>query len=286
MPLRPEIDAGSQKVQDAPSTVLATSITNGDTTHAPDGNAVFDALYANFRTQATAAGTTTLVVGDAVIQAFTGTTTQTVVLPVTSTLTLGRQFLIINNSTGVVTVNSSGGNLVQSLGPGTAVLVTCVLITGTTAASWDSNAHPSVNAAGALLIRNAFSATVPGLAFDNDASLGLTSSPNTMFMVQNGTTMRFGFFGSLQLSIPGTYQYTWAAADPQAGLGDTGLARVSAGKVRITNGGAGLGQLVIGGSTPASATATGTAGTITWDADFIYICTATDTWKRVAIATW
>lgn len=38
--------------------------------------------------------------------------------------------------------------------------------------------------------------------------------------------------------------------------------------------------------TPASASATGTAGDVAWDADFIYICTATDTWKRVAIATW
>ena len=37
---------------------------------------------------------------------------------------------------------------------------------------------------------------------------------------------------------------------------------------------------------PSSASDTGTAGTIAWDADFIYICTATDTWRRVAIATW
>ena len=37
---------------------------------------------------------------------------------------------------------------------------------------------------------------------------------------------------------------------------------------------------------PASASATGTAGTVSWDADYVYICTATDTWKRVAISTW
>lgn len=39
-------------------------------------------------------------------------------------------------------------------------------------------------------------------------------------------------------------------------------------------------------STPASASATGTTGQITWDANYIYVCTATNTWKRVAIATW
>ena len=39
-------------------------------------------------------------------------------------------------------------------------------------------------------------------------------------------------------------------------------------------------------ATPASASATGTVGTMSWDASYIYICTAANTWKRVAIATW
>jgi hypothetical protein len=39
-------------------------------------------------------------------------------------------------------------------------------------------------------------------------------------------------------------------------------------------------------SAPASAAASGRAGTITWDSSFIYICTAANTWKRVAISTW
>ena len=46
------------------------------------------------------------------------------------------------------------------------------------------------------------------------------------------------------------------------------------------------GDTVIATETPASASATGTAGQIAWDASYIYICTATNTWKRVAIATW
>ncbi len=37
---------------------------------------------------------------------------------------------------------------------------------------------------------------------------------------------------------------------------------------------------------PASASATGVAGTITWEAGFLYVCVATDTWQRVVIATW
>lgn len=38
--------------------------------------------------------------------------------------------------------------------------------------------------------------------------------------------------------------------------------------------------------TPASASAAGVAGTIVRDANYIYICTATNTWKRVAVSTW
>lgn len=38
--------------------------------------------------------------------------------------------------------------------------------------------------------------------------------------------------------------------------------------------------------TPSSASDTGTTGTITWDSNYIYVCTATNTWKRVAISTW
>jgi hypothetical protein len=38
--------------------------------------------------------------------------------------------------------------------------------------------------------------------------------------------------------------------------------------------------------TPLSAAAAGAAGQICWDSSYIYICVATNTWKRVAISTW
>ena len=38
--------------------------------------------------------------------------------------------------------------------------------------------------------------------------------------------------------------------------------------------------------TPASATALGIKDTILFDNSYIYICIATNTWKRVEIATW
>jgi hypothetical protein len=46
-------------------------------------------------------------------------------------------------------------------------------------------------------------------------------------------------------------------------------------------------SIVISASkTPSSASDTGIAGQIAWDADYIYVCVATDTWKRVGISTW
>lgn len=39
-------------------------------------------------------------------------------------------------------------------------------------------------------------------------------------------------------------------------------------------------------SVPASATAAGTAGQIAYDADYLYLATATNTWKRAALSTW
>jgi len=38
--------------------------------------------------------------------------------------------------------------------------------------------------------------------------------------------------------------------------------------------------------TPASASATGNAGDICWDSSYLYVCTATNTWRRIAHSTW
>jgi hypothetical protein len=90
-----------------------------------------------YSTTATAAGTTTLDVNSNYNQFFTGSTTQTVVLPVVSTLILGRQFKIRNLSTGIVTINSSGSNLIVALNQFETIILTCIAITGTDASSWD-----------------------------------------------------------------------------------------------------------------------------------------------------
>lgn len=37
---------------------------------------------------------------------------------------------------------------------------------------------------------------------------------------------------------------------------------------------------------PATTSSAGTPGQLAYDASYIYICTAVDTWKRVAVSTW
>jgi hypothetical protein len=46
------------------------------------------------------------------------------------------------------------------------------------------------------------------------------------------------------------------------------------------------GDLQLTTKTPSSASDTGVTGTIAWDANYIYICTATNTWKRASIGGW
>jgi hypothetical protein len=114
------------------TTLSATGVTTLSNVVLP----VIDNIKLGYTTTATAAGTTTLTSASTNQQYFTGSTTQTVVLPVTSTLALGLSYLIVNNSTGVLTVQSSGGNTITLVPAGSTVTCTCILVTGTTAASW------------------------------------------------------------------------------------------------------------------------------------------------------
>ena len=133
-----------------------------------------------YTTTATAAGTTTLTATSSFQQFFTGTTTQTVVLPVTSTLALGQMFIIHNNSTGNVTVQSSGNNNIYVIPGGVTVKFTCILISGTTAASWDFDIDGagSISGTGSIAFTNSptFTGTVSGIS---KTMVGLGNVDNT-----------------------------------------------------------------------------------------------------------
>ncbi len=75
--------------------------------------------------------------------------------------------------------------------------------------------------------------------------------------------------GTLALALKNSGRVGVGTASP------TGVFDVADNKIRVRT-----------AKTPSSASATGNQGEVCWDSSYIYICTATNTWKRVAIATW
>ncbi len=121
------------------ATTVGSTTPTANTVAEWDGNKNLSAsaFFDGYTTTATAAGTTTLTVASTQIQVFTGTNTQTVKLPTTS-VPAGAQWRIVNNSTGAVTVQSSGANTIVILAGNTSGLFTALVATPTTAANWDS----------------------------------------------------------------------------------------------------------------------------------------------------
>jgi hypothetical protein len=155
-------------------------VANGGT-NATTANAALTNLT-TFTTTATAAGTTTLTVSSTYFQVFTGTTTQTITLPVTSTLSTGFSFYIVNNSTGNLTVNSSGANLVITVLPGTSVMCTCILTSGTTAASWEAGYtnFSTATGSGNVVLSTSAQLTSPTITSAGVALSGSTSGAITL----------------------------------------------------------------------------------------------------------
>tara|TARA_R110000868_G_scaffold41509_4_gene141815 strand:- start:4237 stop:6690 length:2454 start_codon:yes stop_codon:yes gene_type:complete len=129
---------------------------------------------------------------------------------------------------------------------------------------------------------------------------GVATVGNTVIGNSAGTTATMGHVSGTNSVTVGrsTKTQTVSIHDAVTESGQTATVNIgtsgASGSTTNINIGGGVGtctttidaDLVIPGETPASATAAGTAGQIAWDVNYIYICTATNTWKRVAIGTW
>lgn len=212
-----------------------TSVTSSPTASAWagwDANKNFSAnsVLEGYATTVTAAGTTTLTVGSAQHQFFTGTTTQTLLLPVVSTLVLGQTFTIVNNSSGVVTIQSSGGNIVQALPAITSAEVTCVAVTGTGSGSWVVRFFYSISPG-----------TVTSVGMSVPAFLSISGSP-----VTTSGTLAVGFSGT---ALPVANGGTGLTAGVSGGvLGYTATGTLASSVLLTAN------QLIIGGGAAATPT--------------------------------
>lgn len=133
------------------------------------------------------------------------------------------------------------------------------------------------------------------LAFVSNAGVfrgpGFGDAGEGVSLDNNGLGIRSG--GFLRFTS-GAFHYSTA---------DASISRQGPSTIQFGDGGANANATILAGSfnvsgtgiaarfratltTPASASAAGTQGDILWDANFVYICTANNTWKRAAIATW
>lgn len=162
-------------------------------------NLAANAFLWGYASTATAAGTTTLTVASAQQQYFTGSTTQTVKMPVTSTLVTGQFWDVINNSTGIVTVQSSGSNTILAMPAGSQARFTCISTSGTTAASWNAEyiGHTGITGTGNAVLATSPTLVTPALGTPASGTLtsctGLPISTGVAGLGSNVATMLAAF---------------------------------------------------------------------------------------------
>jgi hypothetical protein len=152
--------------------------------------------------------------------------------------------------TGTLPVANGGTGVTTSTGTGNNVLSAAPTLTG----------GPIISGGAGFTFRNG---ATDGFAVSqlNTNSWGWTGLTATSFFnMQNTHLIVTG--GSLGIG-------TTAGTAPTAPLD------VNGNRIRIRT-----------AKTPSSGTDTGNVGEFCWDANYLYICTATNVWERVAIATW
>ena len=169
-------------------------------------------------------------------------------------VTIDNAGLAVNGSGGIIVGSTSG---ISSFGPisGTALNSTGGLLVSGTSILGEIDASGVADIADTLTLSKA---TGTGLQVDADVNIDgvlytqevRPQSPSTLSIKNSGGVVCATVDILGYFNIPNT------------------------GKFRILS------------SPPASAGAFGNIGEISVDADYIYVCTAPSTWKRVAIATW
>lgn len=115
-----------------------------------------------------AAGTTTFTSSSQTVQILTGSSTQTFKLPNATTLQVGRQFRIQNNSTGTLTVQFNDASTAATVYSGHFVIF-ILTANGTSNGTWSQTKIPAV------IYQPDGSVTAPSYAFGSDPNTGMYS---------------------------------------------------------------------------------------------------------------
>lgn len=165
---------------------------------------VIDNPKIGYATTAQSATTATLTNSSPYYQFFTGNATGlTIQLPVASTMALGQGFEFNNNGSQLVTITSSGGNTVASMGQNSSFRILCILTSGTGTSSWDSEVVGASTATGTGSVVLSVSPTFTGRPTFAD---GIAYTPTVISSA--GTTTALSATGEAYVRVTGTTTQT------------------------------------------------------------------------------
>jgi hypothetical protein len=196
-------------------------------------------------------------------------------------LNLGNNSLSGDRTIGTFSSDATANLTITQKGLGTTagtVLVHSSLAVGIYGASTgatigDENATNNAPST-VLTIQHATTGT-PSSGIATDVAIQTETSASN---VETGTILR-----TIPTDLTGASEdFDFVALTMAAGAAPSERVRINSNGLTVT----GKFYLSALNTAPANASDTGTTGEIRIDADHIYICVATNTWKRVAIATW
>jgi hypothetical protein len=172
-------------------------------------------VYLGFSSITAAAGTTVLTNASSAWQQVVGTTTQTIQLPVATTLYKGLAYTIANNSTGVVTVKDSSGATVDTIvGGGVDILV--LTANGTSAGTWSAYSYvpatydfstTTANFGGATITNATYQGNTIASGYGGTGLTTFTAANNAIYSTSSSTLTA----GTLPVPAGGTGQTSFTA---------------------------------------------------------------------------
>ena len=220
-------------------------------------------------------------------QYITGSTAQTITLPVASTMTLGQSFKIVNNNTaGSLTINSSGGNLVLTVPIGFNAEVLCILASGTTAASWSASFcdFDSITGTGSVVLSTSPTLTTPALG--TPSAIVLTSG--TGLPISTGVSgLGTGIATALAVntgSAGAPVLFNGALGTPTSGTLTNATGLPIAGLVASTSTALGVGSVELGNATDTTLSRS-SAGVLAVEGVVVDTISATNTLTNKTLTT-
>ena len=188
-----------------------------------------------YSTTVTSSTPVTLTVASAFNQYFTGSTTQTVVLPLTTTLVNGQQFNIVNSSTALLTINSNGGTTILTIAPAGSVLFTCINISADASTSWTSlvsggNSFYNCGAQATTYTVNLLNGTTQSIDMTGGVAITLSNptvgKPQVLILYHDTSVRSYSFTNTIKwknstaATVAGKYDFVTLIWDGTSYYGD------------------------------------------------------------------